>query len=168
MTEESPKKNKALTIFLKILLYIAVVIITIIVVNYFTNDNTKETIDDLLGIDPDAGTERPEEDSNDTSETIAIPGFEKLTFQSDSLIQDVRFENPEDNDVYFIVSLNIADTMVYESQLIEPGTGIYSIELPNTYEPGEYEGTLSYRTRSMEDSNEQKNGAVINLQVIVE
>ena len=165
------KKNTTKTItfkfLLKVLLVIIVVAGTILLINYFTNEKTKDTVDDLLGLDPNATTEQ-EQEVEKTSKGIAIPGFEKLIFQSNSLTQDVSFENPEQNDVYFIISLSINDEIVYESQLIEPGKGIYSIELPTSYPAGEYTGKLIYETRSMSNTNEKKNGATINVPVIFE
>lgn len=148
MKKHAVTKKSISTLLLKIILFITIVAGTILVINYFTNEDTKNTVDDLLGLDPNATTEQKEE-SVESSPNIAIPGFEKLVFQSNSLTQDVSFENPEQNDVYFIISLSIDGESVYESQLIEPGKGIYSIELPTSYEVGDHTGKLSYETRSM-------------------
>lgn len=167
MKKKSTTKRTILRFLLKVILFIIVVAGTILMINYFTNENTKNTVDDLLGLDPNATTEQ-EKESEDSFTGIAIPGFEKLLFQANSLTQDVSFENPEQNDVYFIISLSIDDESVYESQLIEPGKGIYSIELPTSYAVGEYTGKLNYETRSMSNSNEKKNGATINVPIIFE
>ncbi len=74
------KKNSFLKILLKVLFFLAVVIGTILVINYFTNDSAKDSIDDLLGIDPDATTQQ-EESVAENSTGISIPGFEKLIFE---------------------------------------------------------------------------------------
>lgn len=168
MKKENRIKNPIITFLLKGILFIAVVAGTITVINYFTDDNAKDTVDDLLGLDPNATNEQPKEETAESEAGIAIPGFEKLTFQSNSLTQDVAFENPEQNDVYFIISLSIDGESVYETKLIEPGKGVYSIELPTNYAAGEYAGILSYETRSMSNSNEQKNGAEINVPILFE
>lgn len=167
MKKNTITKKSVSKFLLKGILFIGAVAVTILVINYFTNENTKNTVDDLLGLDPNATTEQ-EKESTESSSSIAIPGFEKLVFQSNSLTQNVSFENPEQNDVYFIISLSIDDESVYESQLIEPGKGIYSIELPKTYAAGEYSGKLTYETRSISDQNEKKNGAEINVPIIFE
>lgn len=150
--------------YFKIILLIVLGVIILLIINYFTNPNTKNTVDDLLGLDPNATTEQSQA-ADDIPKNIAIPGFEKLTFEANRLSQEVAFENPEQNDVYFIISLSIDDYLVYESKLIEPGKGIYSIELPNTYDAGEYTGKVTYESRSIDDSNEKKNGAVINIPI---
>lgn len=168
MKKENRTKNPIVTFLLKGILFIAVVAGTIIAINYFTNDEAKDSVGDLLGLDPNATNEQAQKESVESAAGISIPGFKKLVFQADSLIQDVAFENPEQNDVYFIIYLTINDEIVYESKLIEPGKGIYSIELPTSYAAGEYAGKLTYETRSMSDSNEQKNGAEINVPIIFE
>lgn len=168
MKKENRTKNPMITFLVKGILFIAVVAGTIIAINYFTNDNAKDTVDDLLGLDPNATDEQPQEESVESAAGITIPGFEKLIFQANNLTQDVAFENPEQNDVYFIISLSIDDETVYETKLIEPGKGIYTIELPSSYAAGEYTGKLTYETRSMSNSNEKKNGAEINIPIIFE
>lgn len=167
MKKETTTKKSISKFLLKGLLFIAIVAGTILAINYFTNEDTKNTVDDLLGLDPNATTEQ-EKESTEDSPSITIPGFENLVFQSNSLTQDVSFENPEQNNVYFIISLSIDDESVYESQLIEPGKGIYSIDLPASYAAGEHTGKLSYETRSISNSNEKKNGATINVPIIFE
>jgi hypothetical protein len=166
MQKDTTKKS-IFSLLLKVTLFIVIVAGTILAINYFTDKNTRNTVDDLLGLDPNATTEK-EQEVEENSKGIAIPGFEKLVFQSNNLTQEVSFENPEQNEVYFIISLFIDDESVYESQLIEPGKGIYSIEIPTSYAAGEYTGKLSYETRSMSNSNEKKNGAIINFPIIFE
>lgn len=166
--EENRTKSLIIKFLLKSILFIAIVAGTILVINYFTNDTAKNTVDDLLGLDPNATNEQVKEESVESAAGISIPGFEKIVFQANSLTQDVAFENPEQNEVYFIISLSIDEETVYETKLIEPGKGIYSIELPASYAAGEYTGTLTYETRSMSNSAEKKNGAKINVPIIFE
>jgi hypothetical protein len=117
MKKNTSTKKKIFIRLLKGLFFIVIVAGITLAIVYFTNDNTKKTVDELLGLDPNATTEQEQEVEED-SDGIAIPGFEKLVFQTNSLTQDVSFENPEQNDVYFIISLSIDDESVYESQLI--------------------------------------------------
>lgn len=161
-------KKTLTSLLVKGAIYVAVVAGTIMTINYFTNDNTKNTVDTFLGLDPNATAEQQQKEQVEEADSIAIPGFDKFVFQAESVEQDVTFENPEQNDVYFIVSLSIDDAPVYESKLIEPGKGVYSIELPAEYAEGEYAGKLTYETRSMNNPDEKKNGAAINVPIIFE
>lgn len=165
--EKKTNNNSFFSLVLKGIFFIAIVAGTILVINYFTNDNTKNKIDELLGLDPNATTEQKKE-LDKSSNTIAIPGFEKLVFQANKLTQNVSFHNPEENEVFFIVNFFIDDKSVYQSELIEPGKGIYSINLPMSYNVGQYSGKLIYETRSIGNSNEKKNGATIHLPIIFE
>lgn len=139
----------------------------LLILNYCTSDQTKDKVGSFLGLDS-AQTSKPESASSKDSSEIAIPGFEKLVFQADTLTQTVAFENPEENTVYFLISLSIENEIVYQSQLIEPGKGVYSIDLTKTFPAGEYDGIITYATRSLADSNISKNGANIIVPVIFE
>lgn len=167
MEKKSTTKKTIFKLLLKGILFIVIVAAAILLIRYFTNEGTKNTVDDLLGLDPDATTEQQKE-PKERSKNIAIPGFEKLVFQANSSTQDVSFKNPEKNDVYFIISLAIDGKSVYESKLIEPGKGIFSIDLPTSYGIGEHQGKITYETRSMDQTNEKKNGAELNIPIIFE
>lgn len=124
---------------------------------------------ELFGLDPNASSGPNESTEMDEEEEgIIIPGFGYIVMQEASTTQDVVLENPAENDVYFIISLLIEDQEVYKSGLIEPGKGIYSIELPEFYSEGEYAGKLNYETRSISNPEEEKNGAEINVPIIFE
>lgn len=94
-----------------------------------------------------------------------IPGYGALEFQAGTTTQAVSFVNPEENTCYFALTLRLADgTVLYQSQLIPPGKGIYEITLNQPLEAGEYEGArLQYRCFSLEDGQTEYNGANLNL-----
>lgn len=166
MKKRKKKEKKYLKLILKVLLFIGIALLVMVGKLYFTTDGT---LQDVIGLDPNASTKpEPESESIEENEEIAIPGFSRLVMRQNSTTQNVFLENPAENDVYFIISLAIEDEVVYESGLIEPGKGIYSIELPRVYATGEYAGKIKYETRSMSNPDEEKNGAEINVPIVVE
>ena len=129
-----------------------------------------------LSIDPNAedwhGTlPEPEEtaaaEDGEDSEvpTVQIPGYGALEFVAGATEQDVSFVNPEGNGCYFIISIALSDgTVIYTSQLIPPGQGLYHITLDQPLEAGVYENAqLQYRCISLEDQQTEYNGANVNL-----
>lgn len=93
-----------------------------------------------------------------------IPGYGALEFTAGDTQQAVSFVNPEDNQCYFILTLCLADgTVLYQSQLIPPGKGLYEITLTQPLEAGEYDAQLQYRCISLEDGETEYNGANVNL-----
>ncbi|MDO5346710.1 MAG: tRNA (uracil-5-)-methyltransferase [Lachnospiraceae bacterium] len=99
------------------------------------------------------------------TDTIDIPGYGSITLKADDAKQTVNFYNPEQNTCYFRISLLLSDrTEVWQSGLVEPGKGIYSITLKETLPAGEYEdAVLKYECFAMNDEQTPLNGSEIKL-----
>lgn len=99
------------------------------------------------------------------TDTIDIPGYGSITLQADVKEQKVNFHNPEQNNCYFKMSLSLSDgTKLWESDLIEPGKGIYDITLNEPLKAGEYEDTvLKYECFSMDEAQTPLNGSEVRL-----
>ncbi|WP_321387893.1 tRNA (uracil-5-)-methyltransferase [uncultured Enterococcus sp.] len=126
--------------------------------------------DNLLDVDSSAVAwdgKRNKAAENEVA-TIAIPGFEKVTLNADETMQEVNFHNPEINDCYFKLTLLHPDSSIlWTSDLIEPGKGMYSIELEKALAVGEYaDAVLKYECFSLDDQS-PLNGSEINLKLVV-
>lgn len=125
----------------------------------------------LLGVDSSAvnwdGNKSKAKTEGDDS--IRIPGFSILNFDANSKQQQVNFHNPEANDCYFKLSLLTpeGDTL-WQSDLIEPGKGLYEIELANELAEGTYENAmLKYECFTYDEDQSPLNGSEINLTITV-
>lgn len=99
------------------------------------------------------------------TDTIDIPGYGSITLKADDAEQTVNFYNPEQNTCYFRMTLLLSDgTQLWQSGLVEPGKGIYSITLEETLPAGEYEGAvLRYECFAMNEGQTPLNGSEIKL-----
>lgn len=93
--------------------------------------------------------------------TISIPGYELLELQSDSKQQALCLPNPPQNNCYFQITLYLEDgTMLWQSELIEPGETsqplVLSRELKKGYYPGAFLRFACYR---MDEDRTPLNGA---------
>ncbi|MFQ7234157.1 MAG: tRNA (uracil-5-)-methyltransferase, partial [Enterococcus hulanensis] len=90
------------------------------------------------------------------------------TLKATQTKQEVNFHNPDTNDCYFKLSLiHPNGSVLWTSNLIEPGKGMYEIELKETLSEGEYEDTiLKYECFSLTDQS-PLNGTEINLKLVV-
>ena len=62
--------------------------------------------------------------------SIAIPGYDKLTFQAGALTQHVALENPSENECYFVISIVLPDgTEIYKSGMVAPGAILNCLRL---------------------------------------
>ena len=97
-------------------------------------------------------------------DSIAIPGYEVLEFDSVRQTQTQSLSNPPQNDCYFQISLYLEDgTLLWKSELIEPGKTSEPILLTQVLERGTYtNAVLKYDCFKM-DGKTSLNGAEMKL-----
>ena len=108
---------------------------------------------------------------------ISIPGYESLELKAGKTKQSVDFYNPDDNTCFFRISLVIKygadtangkegnvgeETVLWTSEMIEPGEHVKSIKLSKELESGEYTATLKYECFRLQDKS-PLNGSNVEL-----
>ena len=98
-------------------------------------------------------------------DSIAIPGYEMLELKAGSKEQSLCMPNPPQNCCYFQISLYMEDgTLLWESELIEPGTNSKPMVLSKALEKGMYPNAiLRYSCYRMDESLAPLNGAETKL-----
>lgn len=98
-------------------------------------------------------------------DSIAIPGYEMLELRAGSKEQSLRMPNPPQNCCYFQISLYLEDgTLLWKSELIEPGATSKPIVLSKTLEKGTYPSAiLRYSCYRMDETLSPLNGAETKL-----
>lgn len=112
---------------------------------------------------------------------ISIPGYESLDFKTGKTKQSVDFYNPDENTCFFRISLVIKDetdtangeegnageeTVLWTSDMIEPGEHVKSIKFDKELESGEYAAILKYECFSLKDET-PLNGSNVELTINV-
>lgn len=99
--------------------------------------------------------------------SIAIPGYETLSFQAGKTAQTVDLKNPPENVCTFVLSLTLDDgTTLWTGEVLSPGEAYTRITLERALDAGEYAATLHYDCYTIED-NQPLNGAEIQLTIEV-
>lgn len=103
------------------------------------------------------------------TDSIAIPGFSQLTLDAGKCEQAVALSNPAENFCYFKISLILEDgTVIWVSDLVEPGKQSEPITLLQVLEAGTYENvTVHYDCFTMDDDLTQLNSGEIKITVNV-
>lgn len=98
-------------------------------------------------------------------DSIAIPGYEMLELKAESREQSLCLPNPPQNCCYFQIYLYMEDgTMLWQSELIAPGTNSKPIVLSKTLEKGMYPNAiLRYSCYRMGEELTPLNGAETKL-----
>ena len=99
--------------------------------------------------------------------SIAIPGYEKLSFAAGKRAQTVNLKNPPENACTFVLTLSLADgETLWTGKALSPGEAFKSITLSRALPAGEYPATLRYDCFSLQD-NTPLNGAEVKLTIEV-
>ncbi len=159
------KNKKIISIVIVVLLVFAALLAGLAIGGFFKKDEANKT--------PIAGQVRKYAEDQDYSDieeadSISIPGYETLQFREGQTYQEVTLHNPENNTCYFKLSLILADgTVLWTSELLEPGMAFTGIELFEPIGAGTYEEvTLKYDCYSLKNMK-QLNGAEIKVTVLV-
>ena len=98
-------------------------------------------------------------------DSIAIPGYEMLELKADSKEQSLCMPNPPQNCCYFQIAIYLEDgTLLWQSELIEPGKTSKPIVLSKALEKGMYPNAiLRYSCYRMDEDRSPLNGAETKL-----
>ena len=98
-------------------------------------------------------------------DSIAIPGYEMLELKAGSKAQSLCMPNPPQNCCYFQISLYLEDgTLLWQSELIEPGATSRPIVLSKALNKGMYPNAiLRYSCYRMDENLSPLNGAETKL-----
>ena len=103
--------------------------------------------------------ERFAEAAPGSGENIAIPGYEKLSFEAGKTAQAVKLKNPAENACTFVLNLSLTDgETLWTGEALSPGEAYTRITLSKALDTGDYPATLHYDCYTIED-NQPLNGA---------
>ncbi|MBQ9721443.1 MAG: hypothetical protein IJV64_12240 [Oscillospiraceae bacterium] len=112
--------------------------------------------------------ERFAEAAPGNGESIAIPGYEKLSFAAGKTAQAVNLQNPAENACTFVLTLSLTDgEALWTGKALSPGEAFTRITLSKALDAGDYPATLHYDCFSLQD-NTPLNGAEIQLTIEVQ
>lgn len=102
--------------------------------------------------------------------SISIPGYESIHLEANTKQQNVGLLNPERNTCYFRISLFLEDgTLLWQSDLVEPGKASEPILLERPLEAGFYpNAVIQYDCYSMDGKMTALNGADTKLTLWVQ
>lgn len=138
--------------------------------NWFGGKPAPEAEQSKQELDTEASdwTGRKEEYTGEkNTDTIDIPGFDTMSLKAGETVQAVNLYNPEQNTCYFKMTISLSDgTTLWESDLIEPGKGLYEIELNKALEAGIYENAvLKYECFTLDEAQSPLNGAEVKFTI---
>ena len=128
-------RNLLIPNWLSIIAFCLAIIACVFLVILLVNRNTLPSQDNVNSSEETHVQKNPD--------SIAIPGYEVLELSADKKTQALRLSNPLQNVCYFRISLYLEDnTLLWSSELIEPGATTEPIQLIKTLEKGTYTNAI--------------------------
>ena len=152
---EQPSSNQFPLALVIIILVLALAIIVLLL----------KGCDSIPTINPNNDTVDTTDSVEKNPDSIAIPGYEMLELKAGSREQSLCMPNPPQNCCYFQIALYLEDgTLLWQSELIEPGTTSKPIVLTKALDKGMYPNAiLRYSCYRMDDDLTPLNGAETKL-----
>lgn len=156
MMKEKKHFNKK--ILAVIIVVLAILLAGTACVIYFIS--MKKDVNSSAYLDPNASDWDDEIDSSDeeTQGKILVPGYTGAKMQAGDTVLKIRIGNPGENTCYLKATVQLEDgTVLYESGLLEPGTGLEEIQLQQTLEAGTYDAVVHYQGYTMDEKQDELN-----------
>lgn len=161
-------KKKILIIIILIILIVALLIVGGVVVynNFFAEQPTASTgVVGKISDDWDTGLA---DETAPKSAGIQIPGYGTAEMKSGDTDLHLSIGNPKTNECGFYVTLKLKDgTVLYKSELLEPGYGLTDVPLSQTLEAGEYTAIVLYECVTLDEEHTPLNSAESEFVLIV-
>lgn len=100
---------------------------------------------------------------------ILLPGFENLYMDEGTDELYVALSNPEGNPCYFqyTIYMESRKEAIFQSGLIQPGSAVTTVKMPNKMKKGTYKMRIKIRSYSLEDHESELNGGEMPVTLIV-
>lgn len=121
-------------------------------------------------IDPNASTyeskiSRP---ADMDQSKILIPGYRDWNMEAGTDEVYIALYNPKDNPCYFQfnVILNETGEILFETDLVPPGSAVTTVKLPRNFKKGIYPITLKISSFSLDDYEQKLNGGEVKVNIV--
>lgn len=162
------KSKKRLFIALIVILIVAVLAVGGIVVynNFFAKKpSASDGVVGKISSDWNAGSE---DETAPQSKGTQIPGYSTAEMNANDKSLHLSIGNPKTNKCGFYATLKLEDdTVLYKSELLEPGYGLTEVPLSETLEKGEYTAMVLYECVTLDEKHTPLNSAESEFTLIV-
>lgn len=135
------------------------------------NDNTitpETKPQSVVGKVTDGWDVELEEPPDTEKKGIQIPGYSYAVMNAGDSSLHLSIGNPPANTCGFFATLKLEDgTVLYRSELLEPGYGLTEVPLEKSLDAGEYTAIVLYECVTLDESHTRLNAAESEFKLIV-
>lgn len=162
------KSKKKLLIIIIVILIIAALVVGGVVVykNFFAEQpSVSDGVVGKISSDWDVGNK---DKTPPQSAGTQIPGYSTAEMKAGDTSLHISIGNPKSNECGFYATLKLDDdTILYKSELLEPGYGLTEVPLSETLEKGEYTAIVYYECVTLDEKHTPLNSAESEFTLIV-
>lgn len=160
-------KKKIIIIIIAVLLIAVLAVGGVVVYNNFLAEKPTPS-DGVVGkisSDWDTGND---DDAKPQSTGTQIPGYNTAEMKSGDKSLHLSIGNPKANKCGFYATLKLEDgTVLYKSEMLEPGYGLTEVPLSDTLDKGEYTAMVLYECVTLDEKHTPLNSAESEFKLIV-
>lgn len=161
-------KSKKKAVIAAVVIILSVLIIGGVVIYNSPSADGKDPADGVVGKISDDWDPGLEDESSSHSGGTQIPGYSTAEMNAGDTTLHLSVGNPKDNNCGFYATLMLTDgTVLYKSELLNPGYGLTEIPLSKTLEKGEYDAMVYYECVTLDDEHSPLNAAESEFKLIV-
>ena len=168
MDKEKNKSNKKLIIIIIAVLVIAALTVGgVVVYNSFFAEKPAPS-NGVVGKIADGWDTGLEDVTAPQGSGIQIPGYGSAVMKAGDESLKLSIGNPKANKCGFYATLKLEDgTVLYKSELLEPGYGLTEVPLNQTLNAGEYTAMVCYECVTLDNEHTPLNSAESEFKLIV-
>ena len=157
-------KNKKIYIAIIAALIVAIGALSAVLIYNNINSQPAAPTQGVVGeirTDWDTGIDENSKGSDNTKKTgVQIPGYSTAEMNAGDTSLHISIGNPKSNTCGLYATLRLSDgTVLYKSDLLEPGSGLTDVPLSKSLEKGEYQAMVLYDCVTLDDSHQKLNSA---------
>ncbi len=167
--KKTKKKTLIITIIL-VVIVLALAVSTFFIIKSMNNSNNEEQTDSegvvgRISSGWDTGISKP----NDSSQSgVQIPGYSMAEMNEGDTQLHLSIGNPKENTCGFYATLELEDgTVLYKSELLEPGCGLTEVPLTQTLKKGKYDAVVRYDCVTLGEKHNPLNSARSKFTLVV-
>lgn len=161
------KKKNALIALIVILVVVILAIGGVAIYKYFFAEKPQYA-GGVAGVISDGWDDGLKDEQKPDSEGIRIPGYSTAQMTEGNTSLHLSIGNPSENSCGFYATLMLTDgTILYKSELLEPGYGLTDVPLSQTLDSGEYDAAIYYECVTLDDTHSPLNAAESEFKLIV-
>ena len=166
-TDKKPPKSKKLRAAVIIAAAAAAAVVGTVIYLQDSDKKPKEA-DGVVGVisndwDPGIDQEAPTERVG-----IQIPGYSTAKMREGDNSLHLSIGNPKDNSCGFYATLKLRDgTVLYKSELLQPGFGLTEVPLNQELAKGEYDAVVYFECVALDEAQTPLNSAESEFKLIV-